>query len=296
MKKFILLSVVIISGALTCQAQGSVAQLSSENMAFFTVSVDGVRLASDASIVQEITGLKEGAQYNVFIDYVSPEFSDVRTMMTLNANGGRGAGHYIFTIPSFFQNEMRLESFVPMHQPGMDEGGVDQMSINMNIGQTNMNISMNNNSGQLSTGMGQQQQQTQSSTSSYSSQQTQTEVQAPVQNTQPQVVYVVGYSGQIGCETPVGADRFERMMERIYDASFSEDKVNLAKQILRTNCLVIEQLLEIMEEVAFDEGQLDLAKFAYDHIYDLENYYEVFSVFSFSSSSEELDEFLQDKY
>lgn len=294
MQKFILLSLFIISGTLTCQAQGSVAQLTSENMAFFTVSVDGVRLASDASIVQEITGLKEGSQYNVFIDYVSPEFSDVRTMMTLNANGGRGAGHYIFTIPSFFQNELRLESFVPMHQPGMDPGGVDQMSINMNVGQTNMNISMNNNSGQLSTGMGQQQQ-TQSSTS-YESQQTQTEVQAPVQNTQPQVVYVVGYSGQIGCEKPVGADRFERMMERIYDASFSEDKVNLAKQILRTNCLVIEQLLEIMEEVAFDEGQLELAKFAYDHIYDLENYYEVFSVFSFSSSSEELDEFLQDKY
>ena len=294
MQKLILLSVFIISAALTCQAQGSVAQLTSENMAFFTVSVDGVSLASDASILQEITGLKEGAQYNVFIDYVSPEFSDVRTMMTLNANGGRGAGHYIFTIPSFFQNEMRLESFVPMNQHGMEAGGVDHMSINMNVGQTNMSISMNSNSGQLSTEIGQQHQA--QSSISYSSQQTQTVVQPPVQNTQPQVVYVVGYSGQIGCEKPVGVDRFERMMERIYDASFSEDKVNLAKQILRTNCLVIEQLLEIMEEVAFDEGQLELAKFAYDHIYDLENYYEVFSVFSFSSSSEDLDEFLQDKY
>jgi hypothetical protein len=215
-------------------------------------------------------------------------------MMTLNANGGRGAGHYIFTIPSFFQNEMRFESFVPMHQPGMGAGGVDQMSINMNVGQTSMNISMNNNSGQLSTGIDQQQQA--QSSISHSSQQTQTVVQPPVQNTQPQVVYVVGYSGQIGCEIPVNADRFKRMMERISDASFSEDKVNLAKQILRSNCLVIEQLLEIMEEVAYDEGQLDLAKFAYDHIYDLENYYEVYSVFSFSSSSEELDEFLQDKY
>jgi hypothetical protein len=86
------------------------------------------------------------------------------------------------------------------------------------------------------------------------------------------------------------------MMERIADASFSDDKVNVAKQILRTNCLVIEQLMEILEEVAFDEGQLALAKFAYDHIYDLENYYEVYSVFAFSSSNDELDEFLQSKY
>ena len=70
------------------------------------------------------------------------------------------------------------------------------------------------------------------------------------------------------------------MMARIEDASFSDDKVNVAKQILRTNCLVIEQLVAMLEEVAFDEGQLDLAKFAYDHIYDLENYFEVYGVFS----------------
>jgi len=83
---------------------------------------------------------------------------------------------------------------------------------------------------------------------------------------------------------------------RIYDASFSDEKVNIAKQILRTNCIVIEQLVEILEEVAFDEGQLDLAKFAYEHVYDLENYYEVYGVFSFNSSSEELDAYLQSHY
>ena len=61
-------------------------------------------------------------------------------------------------------------------------------------------------------------------------------------------------------------------------------------------CIVIEQLVEILEEVAFDEGQLDLAKFAYEHVYDLENYYEVYGVFSFSSSSEELDAYIQSQY
>ena len=74
-----------------------------------------------------------------------------------------------------------------------------------------------------------------------------------------------------------------------------DDKVRIAKQIIRTNCLVIEQLVEILEEITFDEGQLDLAKFAYEHIYDLENYYQVYGVFSFSSSGEELDEYIQDR-
>ena len=293
MNRFYLSFVCLFLASAVCQSQGSIAQLTSENMAFFTISVDGVRLASDASIMQEITGLKEGGQYNVYIDYVSPEFSDVRAMLRLDANGGRGAGHYSFTIPSFFQNELRLESFVPMSPSGMGAGGIDQMSMNMNVGQTSMNVSMNTNAGQM--GMGQQQQH-QQPTMSQPAQQPQTSVQPPAQPVQTQIVYVEGYSGQIGCEKPVSADRFQRMMARIEDASFSDDKVNVAKQILRTNCLVIEQLVAMLEEVAFDEGQLDLAKFAYDHIYDLENYFEVYGVFSFSSSNDELDEFLQNKY
>ena len=295
MNRFYLSFVCLFLASAVCQSQGSIAQLTSENMAFFTISVDGVRLASDASIMQEITGLKEGGQYNVYIDYVSPEFSDVRAMLRLDANGGRGAGHYSFTIPSFFQNELRLESFVPMSPSGMGAGGIDQMSMNMNVGQTSMNVSMNTNAGQMSMGMGQQQQH-QQPTMSQPAQQPQTSVQPPAQPVQTQIVYVEGYSGQIGCEKPVSADRFQRMMARIEDASFSDDKVNVAKQILRTNCLVIEQLVAMLEEVAFDEGQLDLAKFAYDHIYDLENYFEVYGVFSFSSSNDELDEFLGGKY
>jgi len=119
--------------------------------------------------------------------------------------------------------------------------------------------------------------------------------QAPAPAAPVQVVYVEGYTGRIGCERPVGADRFSGMMETISDAAFSDDKVRIAKQIIRTNCLVIEQLVEILEEITFDEGQLDLAKFAYEHIYDLENYYQVYGVFSFSSSGEELDEYIQDR-
>ena len=271
-------------------AQNSTVQLTSENMAFFTVSVDGIRLASEASVLQQITGLNEGGQYNLFIDYVSPDFSDVRTKLVLSANGGQGAGIYSYTIPSFFQNGLRLDAFIPTSDMSMMSGNVvivnpdgmnlEHMSMNVQSGQASqasMNISMN--TGQMS-GAQQQQQQ----------------LPPPSQNESVQIVYVEGYSGSIGCETPVGPDRFERMMDRIYDASFSDEKVNIAKQILRTNCIVIEQLVEILEEVAFDEGQLDLAKFAYEHVYDIENYFEVYGVFSFSSSSEELDTYLQSQY
>ena len=49
------------------------------------------------------------------------------------------------------------------------------------------------------------------------------------------------------------------------------------------------------EEISFDEDQLELAKFAYDHVYDLENYYKVYDVFSFSKSGEELEEYIENR-
>ena len=145
------------------------------------------------------------------------------------------------------------------------------MNVNMNMGQTALNVSFGN---------GGNAQPAPAPTPPAPTQQPE-----PAPATQEvQIVYVEGYSGAIGCEKPVDDSRFERMMDKIADAGFSDDQVAMAKQILRTNCLKISQLVEILEEIAFDEGQLELAKFAYDHIYDLENYWEVYGVFSFSSS------------
>lgn len=234
--------------------------------------------------MQEITGLQEGMSYNLLIDYLPTEFDDVRTTMTLNANGDRGSGVYTFTIPSFFQGDLRLENFMPL--PQGQHNGNESMSmdinVNMNIGQTSANMSIGNNANAPS------------EPSTAPPAQTQ-QVNAPPAVQEVQIVYVEGYSGTIGCEKPVDDSRFDRMMDKIGDAGFSDEQVAMAKQILRTNCLKISQLVEILEEIAFDEGQLELAQFAYDHIYDLENYWEVYGVFSFSSSSEKLEQFIDNQ-
>ena|GEM_PF-504215 len=284
MKNLLLFASIMLLTSHT-YSQNSVVQLTSENMAFFTVSVNGMRLASEASIHQEITGLQEGAVYNLFIDYVAPEYSDIQTKLSLSASGGKGSGIYNFTIPSFFQDGLRLDGY--MSTSGGGVSGMDQISMNLNVDQLGMNVNMNISDGNLSLGIQDQPEQPAA---------VPTPVPAAPEPAAPvQVVYVEGYTGRIGCERPVGADRFAGMMETISDAAFSDDKVRIAKQIMRSNCLVIEQLVEILEEITFDEGQLDLAKFAYEHIYDLENYYQVYGVFSFSSSGEELDEYIQDK-
>jgi len=286
MKNLLLFASVILLTSHAC-AQNSVVQLTSENMAFFTISVNGMRLASEASIHQEITGLQEGGVYNLFIDYVAPEYSDIQTKLALSASGGQGSGIYNFTIPSFFQDGLRLDGYMSTSGGGMS--GMDQISMNVNVDQLGMNVNMNMSDGNLSLGIQDQPEQTAAAPAPVPA----APQQAPAPAAPVQVVYVEGYTGRIGCERPVGADRFSGMMGTISDAAFSDDKVRIAKQIMRSNCLVIEQLVEILEEITFDEGQLDLAKFAYEHIYDLENYYQVYGVFSFSSSGEELDAYIQ---
>ena len=109
------------------------------------------------------------------------------------------------------------------------------------------------------------------------------------------VVYVSGYSGKIGCTPPVSADRIKDMANTIENQSFSDDKVRVSKQIIRTNCITLNQLLQFLEQFDFDGSKLEIAKFAYDYVYDLENYYKVYNVFSFSSSGKELDEYIQSK-
>jgi hypothetical protein len=145
------------------------------------------------------------------------------------------------------------------------------MNINMNMGD-GMNINMN---------MGNTQQQTT----------TQTTVMT---NTAPQteVVYVTGYIGKVGCTPPVSEQRFNQMINSVKNQSFSDDKQRVTKQIVKSNCMTVDQLVDLLNEFSFDDGKLDAAKFAYDYIYDVENYFKVFDVFSFSISGEELEEYI----
>ena len=148
------------------------------------------------------------------------------------------------------------------------------VNINMNMGE-GTSIKMN---------MGNTQQQTT----------TQTTI---ITNRAPQtaVVYVTGYSGKVGCTPPVSEQRFNQMINSVKNQSFSDDKQRVTKQIVKSNCMTVDQLVNLLNEFSFDDGKLDTAKFAYNYIYDVENYFKVFDVFSFSSSGEELEQYINDR-
>lgn len=117
----------------------------------------------------------------------------------------------------------------------------------------------------------------------------------PQPQPEPEVIYVTGYSGKIGCTPPVNSDRFKDMVKTVENQSFSDGKARTTKQIIRSNCITVDQLVIMLEQFSFDDDKLEVAKFSYDHVYDIENYYKVYNVFSFSSSGEKLEEFISGK-
>jgi hypothetical protein len=104
-----------------------------------------------------------------------------------------------------------------------------------------------------------------------------------------------GYNGPIGCDWPMEAGPFEDAKASISAKSFSTARMTIAKQITGSNCLLVSQVREIMDLFTFEADKLEYVKFAYDYTYDRGNFYRVNDGFGFSSSTTELDKFLQGK-
>lgn len=71
--------------------------------------------------------------------------------------------------------------------------------------------------------------------------------------------------------------------------------MTLAKQVLRANCVSTDQVIGIMNLFSFEDNKLAFAKFAYEKTTDKGNYYKINDAFTYSSSIDELNEFLEGK-
>jgi hypothetical protein len=98
-----------------------------------------------------------------------------------------------------------------------------------------------------------------------------------------------------GCVKAIGATDFASGKSSIKNQSFSESQMKVAKTFTKNNCLSVAQIKEVMGLFSFEESKLDYAKFAYDFCVDKKNYYQLSDVFSFSSSSDDLNSFLESK-
>ncbi|MFZ1688208.1 MAG: DUF4476 domain-containing protein [Flavobacteriales bacterium] len=104
-----------------------------------------------------------------------------------------------------------------------------------------------------------------------------------------------GYTGAVGCPWPINDSEFGSMKGSIESKTFEESKMTLAKQVVKDRCLKVSQVKGIMGLFTFEDSKLDFAKYAYDHTYDIGNYYQVNDLFTFEASIDELNQYLESK-
>ena len=110
-----------------------------------------------------------------------------------------------------------------------------------------------------------------------------------------QVIYLPGYSGKVGCPVPMSNEDFSDLNATISSKTFEETKFTIAKQVLNDRCLFVSQVKQIIMQFTFEQTRLDFAKYAYDRTYDVGNYFKVNDTFTFESSTEELNEYIDSR-
>ena len=107
-----------------------------------------------------------------------------------------------------------------------------------------------------------------------------------VETTDNQVAEVSNTTGN--CGFPTSDTEFEGISSAISDNTFEDSKLSIAQEITENKCLTSTQIKKVMELFTYEETKLDFAKFAYPYCFDPDNYFQVYSAFTFESSIGEL--------
>ncbi len=88
-------------------------------------------------------------------------------------------------------------------------------------------------------------------------------------------------------------EQFKDLKRSVASKSFEDTKVAVAKQAIQANGTSTHQVVELMEMLNFESSKLELAKYAYSYSIDKNNYYLVNDGFTFSSSIDDLNEYIE---
>jgi len=97
------------------------------------------------------------------------------------------------------------------------------------------------------------------------------------------------------CWQATNDNDFQQAKKAVEAEAFEENKIKVAKQFMKNNCLSVIQIEDIMASFSFEDNKLEYAKYAYDFCVDKKNYYQLNSAFAFNDSKDALDAFLKTK-
>ncbi len=118
----------------------------------------------------------------------------------------------------------------------------------------------------------------------------------PNQNPAPSpIVYLPGYNGPIGCSVPMSQNDFSDFKRTVNSKTFEDTKLIITKQVVSSQCLLTNQVKDLLGCFTFEANKLEIAKNCYSHTYDIGNYFKVNDVFTFESSIDELNEYIESR-
>jgi hypothetical protein len=104
------------------------------------------------------------------------------------------------------------------------------------------------------------------------------------------------YMGPVLCQNPIMPDDvYNAAKTSIVSKNFESTKLAVARQIFSNYCLLAADVRDIMGLFAFESSRLEFAKFAYPLTYDAQNYFIVNDGFTFESSIDNLQQFIQQR-
>lgn len=88
---------------------------------------------------------------------------------------------------------------------------------------------------------------------------------------------------------------FENLLTAIKNQSFEGDKDNYIKTYMKNAYLTTTQIKTIINLMTYDSSKLDIAKFLFTNCVDKQNYFHVAEAMQFSSSKNDLNNFVKGK-
>jgi Domain of unknown function (DUF4476) len=105
-----------------------------------------------------------------------------------------------------------------------------------------------------------------------------------------------GWNGGGNGQGQVMNDRlFEQFKQTLRNESFDNTRLSLAKQTIGTSFLTSQQVKEVVTLFSFETSKLEIAKYAYAFTVDKGSYFVVNDAFAYSSSKDELANFIRSR-
>ncbi len=92
---------------------------------------------------------------------------------------------------------------------------------------------------------------------------------------------------------PMSSSSFRSLLRSLKDESFEDTRLEILRDAADRNYFTVSQLIDILEMFNFEDNKIEACKIVYPKLVDKENFHEVYSSFKFSSSKEELREWIK---